>query len=933
MKGLLLMLMAWLPAIGVCADAGESTLTSILKDFDRANATEQSAIAGRFFDVLNNEEFFDEPYSMPKGWPADSVRAEVWLYAGQYFFYTQDYTAGIEYTRKALPLLRGGGDTDKLADCISHLSSCYFRISDYANAINYAKEVLDIDRKLGDKITISSDMSNIAAIFLASKRPDEALPFALDAIRNSTAAGDSTRMAIQMGIASEIYHSLCDYNKAVAYAMQAYDLDERRGRTAKAAIRLCQMAPPLIALKKYDEAEACLLKALPVLEEAGNRQSYSIACNQLGTIALGRGNPATAISYFMKALPFFAGRGDIYNESTTREGLYRALKQTDPATAMTHLERYVALRDSIYHHDMQEAISEHNARYRNDELQLKYEYEEKLRGISTWIILLAVGVIILLLYVNRQRKQKHDLIKQAEQMRTNFFTNITHEFRTPLTVIQSAAQEMMDSSPAESSTHSHAANILHHEQGLLKLINQILDVAKMASAEVRADAWKHGDIAGFVSTLCESLRTYAASRSIELECVVPSQPVEMDFIPDYTQKIVQNLISNAIKFSFPGGKVCVGINRKGQAVQISVSDRGIGMTSQQKQNIFKPFYQASDDTGNIGTGIGLSVVKLAVEHMDGQIEVTSSPEDGSTFVVTLPVRKGADVAIVQNVADIVKPAECDLPEPANLPVLDDDDCADSDAIRILIVEDSPDVALYIGRQLKDEYHCYFAADGNEGLRKAEELVPDLIVTDIMMPGLDGFELCRRVRSSELLDHIPVVMVTARATHADRMRGLEAGADAYIEKPFRADELNIRVEKLIEQRRLLRLKYSGADEATHGSDTAGPALSDINTKFLAKLAEAVAEAIDRGKIDYDALAYSLCMSRAQLNRKVKAITGFTTTDYILQVRVSIAKKLLDTTDAASWEVARSCGMENYSYFCTIFKKSTGMTPLQYKNRQQ
>lgn len=203
-----------------------------------------------------------------------------------------------------------------------------------------------------------------------------------------------------------------------------------------------------------------------------------------------------------------------------------------------------------------------------------------------------------------------------------------------------------------------------------------------------------------------------------------------------------------------------------------------------------------------------------------------------------------------------------------------------------------------------------------------------------MPGMDGLELCRKVRESELLNHIPVIMVTAKATHEDRLKGLEAGADAYLEKPFRADELKVRVEKLLEQRQLLRLKYSqtiGTEE--NASDNDVPVLSETDKVFVAKLTDLLHSMMEKGKIDYDVLAYNLCISRAQLNRKLKAITGYTTTEYILQIRISLAKHLLDTTDMPIWEVAEKCGMDNATYFGIIFKKTVGTTPLQYKKRNK
>lgn len=928
-----LLLVILLCCASMQAVESERNVSVILSDFDNADISEQKKIAVTFFTELNRANFYDEPYSLPGKWHVDSIRAEVWNSAGMYYFINQNYAKGIEYARKALPLLQKGKDDNKLADCMSCLSSCYFRLSDYSNAIKYGKAVLEIDRKSGDKSIISADLNNIAAIYLACKRPGEALSFAMEAVKNSTEARDTMRMAIQMGTVSEIYQNLDKHNEALEYARKAYSMDLHQGNSEKAAIRLCQMAAPLVSMKKYDSAEKCLLKALPVLKQAGNMQSYSIACNQLGSIALERHNMREAVKYYDEALPFFTSHGDYYNESKTQEGLYRALKASDPKAAAEHLERFCLLKDSIYHRDMEDAIGEYNARYKNGEMHLKYKYEVKLRNTVVWIsallIFLAVWIIVLLLYINRQRKQKFELIRESELMRVNFFTNITHEFRTPLTVIQSGAQELLSRSDEDAAARRAASDIFLHGQRLLNLINQLLEIARMSSARMPASGWRHGDIVEYIGMLCESHRAYAAGRGIGLFYIAEDRRVEMDFNPDAILKIVQNLLSNAIKFSKPGSNVTITTEVHRHSFIISVRDEGKGMSAEQTKNIFKPFFQATDDNHNIGTGIGLSLVKLVVESLKGRIEVCSEPEKGSEFIVTIPILKQPDVPVLPDMAAYLENGLSHL-QPEEMVELTDDSNSDGEAVRILIVEDSSDVAHYIKRQLNPDYNYFFACNGKDGFEKAEQLVPDIIITDCMMPGMDGFELCGKVRASELLNHIPVIMVTAKATHEDRIHGLNAGADAYIEKPFHADELNMRVEKLMEQRRLLRKKFSSGIEAEMLPDTFD--VEEISDVFLVKLRNAVLDTIEKGKIDYDALAYGMCVSRAQLNRKVKAMTGLTTTEFILQVRMSLAKQLLDTSDMPVWNVADRCGIDNDSYFCTLFKKVTGLTPLQYKNRK-
>jgi CheY-like chemotaxis protein len=282
--------------------------------------------------------------------------------------------------------------------------------------------------------------------------------------------------------------------------------------------------------------------------------------------------------------------------------------------------------------------------------------------------------------------------------------------------------------------------------------------------------------------------------------------IEMDFVPEYMKRIVQNLLSNAIKFSDPGSDILLSIKTSESSDQLSiyVCDSGIGMDTQQKQNIFTPFYQAPDsDRRLLGSGIGLSLVKLSAEAMGGWVEVHSFKGEGSVFIVHLPIKCSGEAVASLDMSNYSQ----DLYVGESSEKLSDECDSDPNATRILIVEDTPEVARWQMRQLNPLYNFYFAADGAEGLEKAKEIVPDLIITDIMMPVMDGYQLCRSIRESEMLCHIPVIMVTAKVNPEDKLKGLELGADAYLEKPFNPEELSLRVEKLLQQREMLKRKFT------------------------------------------------------------------------------------------------------------------------------
>ena len=405
----------------------------------------------------------------------------------------------------------------------------------------------------------------------------------------------------------------------------------------------------------------------------------------------------------------------------------------------------------------------------------------------------------------------------------------------------------------------------------------------------------------------------------------------MDFIPEYVKQTVSNLLSNAIKFSAEGRHIMLTSKCKDGDFILTVCDEGKGMAPEVLRNIFRPFYQAPDQSMSIGTGVGLSIVKLDVEAMNGRIEVHSAVGKGTVFIVALPLSCGEKLNRHFDFNDYVQPGairevvetECE----ANEDVVHE---GMENATRILIVEDTPEVARLQMNQLNSDFNYYFAQNGAEGLERAAAIVPDLIITDVMMPGMDGFEFCRRLRASGALNHIPVIMVTAKCTHEDKMAGLEAGADAFLEKPFHADELNVRVVKLLEQRSLLQQKWS-SDIDDGSRDLSG--VPESSRKFINDFTDAVNNCLKTGELDHNKIADALCITRIQLNRKVKAITGLTTTEYISRIRISLAKKLLDNPDMLIGDIAQRCGVEDVAYFSSVFKKATGYTPSGWRNRKK
>jgi len=900
----------------------DNTIRRLLGDYDRQKGDEQITTANKIFALLHKDEFLDEKIRVTARTPFDSVNLLVWYQAGAYFWEVYDFDEGIRYVKKALPLSYKVDDLSLRADCEHLMGHFLFRKSDYVQALEHVHKGLENYRKTGDKSNISSSLNSLAAICLTMKQLNDGERYILEALQYSKAANDSNRIAIQCGMASEIYHGMGKDEHALDYARQAYYMDSIKGNDAKLGIRLSQMAAAQLSLGQNADGERSLRRAIPILEKAGNNYSLAICNNQMGELLNRRHAHAEAAQCFEKAVSVFASRGDIYNESRARIGLYEALKNSDLTSATKHLYHYTRLKDSMYHRDVEQAVSQYNAKYKNEEYAREIENtkeERKLIFIIGSAVALVLGFFILfLLYTSRLRRRNHQALQQMSALRENFYTNITHEFRTPLTVILGLSHDLQATDAEDVKEKAHV--IERQGNGLLILVNQLLEISKIKSSVGNPD-WRNGNITTYFTMIAETWREYARSRNIDLQLFV-KETVEMDFIPDYVNKVANNLLSNAFKFTPEYGKISVLIWPKNQRLCIDVQDTGSGMDEETVKHIFEPFYQAESDVRNMGTGVGMALVKQIIDAVEVSITVESAVGKGTTFHISVPIHNHSQRKITADI-EINKPL---LPETVEMPT---DSEKEDNECRLLVIEDNQDIAAYIGSQFSDQYAISYASNGKEGLEKALELVPDLIITDLMMPGMDGLEVCRQIRDNEIVNHIPIIVVTAKITEEERIEGIKAGADAYLAKPFNSDELRTRVEKLLDRHRRLRRKFGENADMNTNKDKEEQ-LTEVERRFLIKTVDFINLLLDKRQLEVNTLADKLCMSPRQLNRKIIALTGEPPASYMLRIKMQRARLLLEGKPEMKIEdIADRCGFEHPSGFYHAFKKMYDVTPVEYR----
>ncbi|MBX2893171.1 MAG: response regulator [Saprospiraceae bacterium] len=547
---------------------------------------------------------------------------------------------------------------------------------------------------------------------------------------------------------------------------------------------------------------------------------------------------------------------------------------------------------------------------------------------SWWALLFyltAVAALVGLLYRYQLRRrlehQETHRLRELDDFKSRFFTNITHEFRTPLTVILGISEQWLKEETDEPKRHKLGL-IKRNGVNLLRLINQILDLAKIESSSLKIN-YVHGDVSAYLRYIVESLHSFANAQNVMLRMEIPGSQgrIMMDYDPERLLQIVHNLLSNAIKFTPSGGQVLLTALPSGTELQLSVADTGAGISPEELPLIFDRFYQANnlEKAKAGGTGIGLALTKELVKALGGEISVKSEVGKGTTFTVTLPIANKANQNQgLPNFQSLVNLSEPDKqPISANSPPRP----GATTKNQILLIEDNPDVVEYLVACLREHYALSFAYNGRAGIEMALETIPDLIISDVMMPEKDGFEVCKTLKNDERTSHIPIVLLTAKAGVENRIAGLRRGADAYLSKPFHQEELLVTLGNLLEVRKKLQAKY----QTQPGQPLATSHPADPEDAFIQKVYNAVLEHSSDPAFSVDALCRALAMSQPQLHRKLTALTGKNATLFIRAVRLAQAKTLLLAGQKNVSEVAFAVGFDDPKYFSRVFAEAFGVPP--------
>ncbi|MDA9087417.1 ATP-binding protein, partial [Polaribacter sp.] len=575
-------------------------------------------------------------------------------------------------------------------------------------------------------------------------------------------------------------------------------------------------------------------------------------------------------------------------------------------------------------------------------------------NLALFIFILTTVTIVLIIYnfLDARLKERQQIKKEREERaqdealnakKIQFFTNISHEFRTPLTLILNPLEAIIENKSVQlpNDIEEKHATIYKNSKRLSRLIDELMDFRKLQFNKMSINASKF-EIVLFVKEVVSHFEEEAVQRNIILSVESQQENISIWADPSMLEKIIFNLLSNAFKATKDNGMVSINIQIPLQpiefpllsskedfyGIEISILDSGIGIDKKDLGHIFTRFYQSNEMDKQYygGTGIGLEVVKNFIDLHMGIIEVRSEQKKGTEFKILLPLgskhlnlsKTDSDSKTNDEIYEQINKSEINL-ETANN--------EERNKKTVLIVEDNSELRNYLKNELKEEYKVKTANNGKEGLLMAVKFIPDLVISDVMMPIMDGFEMCQKIKNDIRVSHIPLLMLTAKGMQIDRVKGIDSGADVYLNKPFNMHVLKAHLSQLLNSRQILFNKYyNGVSDKELRNTTS------LDKQFITNILEYIHENITDPALNVENLADKLLISRSKLYRKIKALTGNTANEFIRKIRLEKAKQFLENSDYSISEISYKVGFSSPSYFTKCYKIQFGILPTEVRERQ-
>lgn len=863
--------------------------------------------------------------------------------------------------------------------------SYQYQWTDFNRSLQHAEEAVLIAESISYQPGIATACLRQAHCYWALGNSERAIEKALRAVNVATQENLHNTLADTYRLLSMSYRDQQEIGKAVSYIKLAESLAIQEKNWDLLA-RVYNVAGIIACTRELDDSALVYYnKALLTTRQHAITQFHiSQVLANIGELYL-KDNPDRSLDYFTRALAsaketenrsaeagITADIGRAYLQKKqyanadqylqhslrlSRElGLKRVIrhaylalvdlkvKQHKTSEAFKYMKAYYDVRDSLMNVSKTRQIVELETRFETEKKEQKIKLLEQEQHIQRlWRNVLIVGSLLMLtaliiiyrLQELRSEKAKqlldtqkalNEKLKETDTIKSRFFTNISHEFRTPLSLIMGPVEEQLRERNIGTAQRKTLTVIQRNANRLLALVNQLLDLSKLEAGKMELSV-RPGNLSKFLRLLTASFDSLAEHRQIRFIKNIPDIEHLVGYDADKVEKIAGNILFNAFKFTPSGGQVIfeITVSPDQHNFAITVSDTGKGIPMDEQVNIFSPFYQLkNDDEGQPGTGLGLSLVNEVVRLYGGSINLSSEINRGTTIVITLPLFQ-----TIENPEPDVMPIRYHHQDKNHLVPVESSNSSDrelNDHPSILVIEDNADLKQFISSGFDGMYTVMTAADGSEGVAIAFEHIPDVIISDVMMPGIDGLELTKRIKEDERTCHIPVILLTARVDGDSRIEGWKKGADDYLAKPFSLEELQIRVINLLEQRKRLAAKFK--EEATNQEVIREPREPSLDEKFVAKVKAIIETNISNSLFGVEMLAAEMNISRAQLFRKLKALINTSPSEFINDYRLQRAAKLIRAKADNVAQIGYAVGFNEQSYFAKRFRKKYGMSPSEY-----
>ena len=880
---------------------------------------------------------FKEAQQIAKDLRSKKLETEALINIGISLSYQQKLTEVDSFIKDAIAIAEQDPiDSFSLIQCYTILSNVAYFSDKYDESIAY--DQLSLSYNSNNLALKAKSMLNIGSLHFTLGNYNDAKDYFLQALETATKAEDSHRVAMAHHELGRLHVRLENYEEARSNYELALKQFEATNITASIANIKHNLAEIDFEEKKYDQAIIGFLSALKILNAIDSPFDKAYTTYKLGVTYLEKKEYSKAESYLLEAKTQYDKLGNLNMQKMVSSQLSNLYARTNNyKKAYLFLQDVKLKDDSLFLLNKAKNVEEIEEKYQNEQKQKEIELLsaenqiaaleiEKQTNFRNYLIFAAILLALLIgvIFNRYQLKAKaNDKLKELDALKTNFFTNISHEFRTPLTLILSPLQKLR--SQTKEKEIAKELDIIHRNANVLTaLTNQLLELSKLESGSLSLSVSEE-NLQTFLKVLCASFESLAESQNISLITDLEDAPLVAYYDTDKVQKIINNLLSNAFKFTSHEGEVSVTVRLEENIVSIAVKDNGKGISKKDQAYIFNRFYQSKRNTSHMaGTGVGLTLAKELAQLHKGDIQLISEEGKGATFIFTFPTDKTSytEAQLSQNSSDV------EILNPVRTAEIQTETASASDGSKtqILIVEDNPDLRTHISDLLKEDYDVSLAINGKKGVESAINIIPDLIITDLMMPEMDGIELSQAIRSNETTSHIPIIFLTAKADRNTKLESLKSGADDFLVKPFDNEELSVRVENIIAQRKKLQGKFAE-------TITLSPSKIVIESKeeaFLKKALEVVDENISNSDFSVELFQQLMGMSRMQLHRKLKALTNFSASEFIRDIRLQRAADLLIDKNLNVSEIAYSCGFNSVSYFTQCFTQKYGKNPSIYRS---